>query len=79
MQQVSTGELRQVESVEISGPCEMKITRFGVRSGKLGDVEVVWGTTELFGNNAMFVATRNPQGDRFIRVATLPKQKNPVQ
>jgi hypothetical protein len=41
--------LREIQSIE--GPCEFKISEFGLRRGNFGAVEVAWGKTELFGRD----------------------------
>jgi hypothetical protein len=60
--------LRPIEFIEVTGPCEFKITQFGMRRGKLGDVHVAWGKGEIAGQDAMIVATRNLKGDERLSV-----------
>jgi hypothetical protein len=62
MQKIDPDGLREIESMKITGPCKLEITQFGVRRGRLGDVHVAWGTTELLGRNAFVVATRDTAG-----------------
>jgi hypothetical protein len=54
--------LREIESIQIKGPCKFQIAQFGVRRGKLGDIQVAWGKTEIFGRDAIVVATKDPAG-----------------
>jgi hypothetical protein len=60
--------LREIQSVKIQGPCEFKITEFGLRRGNLGAVEVAWGKTELFGSDVLIAATRDSAGVEKISV-----------
>jgi hypothetical protein len=53
---------REIESIQITGPCEFQITQFGMRRGKLGDVHLAWGKTEILGHNAIVVATKDTAG-----------------
>jgi len=54
--------LRGIEYIEVSGPCEFRIAEFGLRRGRLGDVQVVWGTTTLLDRKQIVVATRDASG-----------------
>jgi len=54
--------LREIQFIKIEGPCEFKISEFGLRRGNLGEVEVAWGKTELFGRSALIAATRDSTG-----------------
>ncbi len=54
--------LRRIESIQITGPCQFKITPFGLRRGLLGDIHIAWGKTEIEGQSAMVVATRDSLG-----------------
>jgi hypothetical protein len=54
--------LRQIESIQIKGPCEFKIGEFGIRRGRLGAVQVAWGKPEILAPGTMLVATKDEQG-----------------
>lgn len=60
--------LREIKSIQIMGPCKFQITQFGLRRGKLGDVNLVWGKTEILGRNAIVVATKDADGTEKISV-----------
>lgn len=54
--------LREIEYIEVKGPCEFKISEFRLRRGNLGEIELAWGKTKIHGKNALVVATRNATG-----------------
>lgn len=54
--------LREIESIQIKGPCRFQIAQFGMQRGKLGDVHVVWGKTKILERDAVVVATKNSAG-----------------
>lgn len=62
MKKIEPELLREIESIQIQGPCKFEITQFGLRHGTLGDVHVAWGKTELLGNEALVVATKDTDG-----------------
>ena len=47
---------RDIQFIEIDGPCEFKINEFALRRGKLGAVEVAWGKTKFFEKAALLVS-----------------------
>jgi hypothetical protein len=54
--------LREIQYIEIKGPCDFKISEFHLRRGNFGGVQVAWGKTEIFGKEALVVATRDSAG-----------------
>jgi hypothetical protein len=68
LKKVEPSVLREIQSIKIEGPCEFKIREFGLRRGNLGEVEVAWGKTELFGKDALIAATRDSAGVEKISV-----------
>jgi hypothetical protein len=54
--------LREIQYIQIYGPCELKITEFGLRRGSLGGVHFAWGKSEIMGKPALVVATRDMHG-----------------
>jgi len=63
--------LREIGSIQMKGPCEFKISQFGLRRGALGEIELAWAKTEIQGQSAMFVATRDKEGVEKIAVHLL--------
>jgi hypothetical protein len=68
--------LREITSIQITGPCRFQITPFGLRRGKLGDVHLAWGATSVSGRNALFVATRDAGGVETVSVNVAEKPKS---
>jgi len=64
LQKESPLMLRAIEFIEMIGPCEIKVAEFGLRRGRLDDVEVVWGKSKILDKETMFVATRGGGVDR---------------
>jgi hypothetical protein len=62
LKKIDPETLREIESIQIRGPCKFQITHFGMRRGKLGDIYLVWGKTEILGRNATIVATKDAAG-----------------
>jgi hypothetical protein len=62
LKKINPETLREIESIQIRGPCKFQITQFGMRRGKLGDVHLAWGKTEILGRNAIVLATKDPAG-----------------
>jgi hypothetical protein len=54
--------LRGVEYIEISGPCELHVAEFRLRHGKLDDVQVAWGKSQVGGKPQTLVSTRDAAG-----------------
>ncbi|MBK6742992.1 MAG: hypothetical protein IPG66_08450 [Hydrogenophilales bacterium] len=63
MRKLEPAVMRPIESIRIVGPCKVEIGKFGVRHGRIGDVQVAWGKTTIAGNNAMAVATITETGE----------------
>jgi hypothetical protein len=53
---------REIGFIQITGPCEFKISEFGLRRGMLGDVQMAWGKAEIQGQKTIVVATRDTVG-----------------
>ena len=68
LQKIEPRVLREIQSIKIEGPCEFKITEFGLRRGNLAGVEVAWGKTEFMGKRAIIAATRDSGGAEKISV-----------
>ena len=62
LQKIATSSLWQIDTMTIVGRCEFKIVQFGLRAGRFGGVQLARGKTELFGETAMFVVTRDAAG-----------------
>jgi hypothetical protein len=62
MKQIDPDGFREIESIQITGPCKFEITQFGLRRGKLGDVHLAWGKTEILGRDTVVVATKDAAG-----------------
>lgn len=62
MKKINPAALRKIESIQIKGPCKFQITQFGMRGGKLGDIHLAWGKTEIAGRDALVVATKDTAG-----------------
>ena len=69
LQKESPRVFRAIEFIEISGPCEIKMAEFGLRRGRLADVDVVWGKSKILDKETMFVATRAGGVDRVTVMA----------
>lgn len=62
MKRIDPETLREIESIQIKGPCKFQITQFGMRGGQLGDIHLAWGKTEILGRDALVVATKDTAG-----------------
>jgi hypothetical protein len=62
MKKIDPDTFREINSIQIKGPCRFEIAQFGMRRGKLGDVHLAWGKTEILGRDAIVVATRDTAG-----------------
>jgi hypothetical protein len=62
LKKIDPNTFREIESIQIRGPCKFQITQFGMRRGKLGDVHLAWGKTEILGRSAIVVATKDAEG-----------------
>jgi hypothetical protein len=60
--------LRQIDSINIAGPCNIQITEFGMRAGKLGEIHLAWGKTDILGRDAIVVATKDTAGTEKLAV-----------
>lgn len=68
MKKLEPEVLRSIESIRIVGPCTVEIGEFGMRHGKIGNVQVAWGKSEISGRDAMAVATVTPGGDTKLSI-----------
>lgn len=68
LQKLEPPVFREIQYIEIEGPCNFKITEFHLRRGNLGTVEVAYGTTAIFGKEALVAATRDSSGLEKISV-----------
>lgn len=68
MKKLEPEVLRPVESIRVVGPCKVEIGRFGMRHGKMGDIQVAWGKSVISGRDAMAVATVAPSGDTKLSI-----------
>jgi hypothetical protein len=60
--------LREIEYIEVTGPCEIKINEFRMRQAHLGEVQLTWGKTEISGRETLVVATRDRSGIEKIAI-----------
>jgi hypothetical protein len=77
MKKLEPPVLREIESVVISGPCKFTIGTFGMKRGVLGQIQVAWGTGELFDREALVVASRDPTGVEKMSVTLTGKPNIP--
>ncbi len=68
MKKLEPAVLRSVESIRVVGPCKVEVGRFGMRHGRIGDVQVAWGKSTIAGRNAMAVATFTETGEAKLSV-----------
>jgi len=68
MQKLEPAVLRRVESIRVVCPCKVEVGRFGMRHGRIGDVQVSWGKSTIAGRSAMAVATVTETGDTKLSV-----------
>lgn len=62
MKKIDPEVLRPIESIRIIGPCKVEIGKFGMRHGKIGNVNVTWGKSVVAGRDAMAVTTQSTDG-----------------
>ena len=60
--------LREIESISIRGSCKFQITQFGMRGGRLGDLQIAWAKTKILGHDALIVATKDAAGAEKLSV-----------
>jgi hypothetical protein len=68
MMKLSQKVLRPVECIRVVGPCKFEIGRFGMRKGRLGDVQVAWGKSKIAGRDALAVATMTASGEKKLSI-----------
>ena len=76
LKKIDPETLREIESIQIKGPYKFQITEFGLRRGKLDDVHLAWGNTEILGHNAMVVATKDTAGIEKLSITVAGKPRN---
>lgn len=62
MKKIEPELLRTIESIRVIGPCKVEVGQLGMRQNKLGDVQVAWGKSTIWGRDAMAVVTRSQTG-----------------
>ena len=62
LRKIEPEALREIKSIHITAQCQFQIAQFGMRGGKLGDVHVAWGKTDILGRSAHVVATKDSAG-----------------
>ena len=68
MKKIDPDVLRSIESIRIIGPCNVEIGKFGMRHGKVGNVTVAWGKSNVAGRDAMAVTTRSTDGNTKLSI-----------
>lgn len=68
MKKLKPKAMRSIDSIRVAGPCKVEVARFGMRHGKIGDVQVTWGKSTIAGTNAMAVGTLTPTGEAKLSV-----------
>ena len=68
MKKIAPEVMRPVESIRVVGPCKVEIGKFGMRHGRIGDVQVAWGKATISGSSAMAVATKTNTGETKLSV-----------
>lgn len=67
--------LRKIASLRVQGSCKFYISKFPMEHGKLGEIEVSWGTSEIGGRDAMIVVSPDESGGPKISVSIKSKKK----
>jgi hypothetical protein len=75
MQKLDPPVLREINKIHIQGPCKFQIENFEMGGGRIGDVHIAWGKTEILGQDAMIVATKNSEGVQKMSVNLAGNQK----
>jgi hypothetical protein len=60
--------LRPIESLHVVGTCKVGIGQFGMRKGRLGNVEVAWGKAAVGGQEALAVVNLSEGGQRKLSI-----------
>jgi hypothetical protein len=71
--------LREIEYFEIKGPCEIKINEYRLRHANLGEVHLMWGTTQMFGRETLVVATRDQTGKEKVSINIAGPRPQPAK
>lgn len=56
--------IRMIESIEVTGKCEFKMTEFPLEHGLLGAVKVSWGSGSFMAEDAFLIASEDEVGER---------------
>jgi hypothetical protein len=64
MREVDPPMLREIKKIHVQGSCQFQIEQFDMGSGRIGDVHVAWGKTEILGQDTLVVATKDSEGAR---------------
>ncbi len=62
MKKIDPEVLRPIESIKVIGPCKIEIGKFGMRHGRIGNINVTWGKSVVAGRDAMAVTTQSTNG-----------------
>lgn len=68
MRKLDPALLRVATKLRITGPCSVKIGKFDLRHGRVGNVLVSWGKAVVGGRDAMAVATRDAEGKETLSI-----------
>jgi hypothetical protein len=68
LQKIEPPILREIKKIHIQGPSKFHIANFEMGSGIIGDVNVAWGKTEILGQDAMVVTTKDSKGVQKISI-----------
>ncbi|MCC6502229.1 MAG: hypothetical protein IT362_03705 [Deltaproteobacteria bacterium] len=63
--------IRKIAYIKVSGTCEISPpSKFPIKYGKLGSVQVAWGTGQFLEKDALLVATQDDTGGRKLTIST---------
>jgi hypothetical protein len=60
--------MREINFIQVEGPCQIDINKFGMRKGVLGEVKVAWGQTSIAGRETLVVATHDKEKGEVVSV-----------
>jgi len=66
--------IRPIESIKITGICNFDITELTLQHGKIGNVNVAWGTISLEGENALLVVSKQPENNETATISITDEQ-----
>ncbi|MGC3982802.1 MAG: restriction endonuclease [Steroidobacteraceae bacterium] len=84
MQMIKPSVKREIESIRVVGTFAVSIGRFGLRYGRMGNVDIAWGKAVIDGRQALAVATISDSGEKKLSLhvegsAVDPKVKEQKQ